>query len=149
MDDYPASEPIPNPVGFQFTELAEFLAHNSDMRKAVRGSIRQGLYSGGGAVAGGLLFGPIGGLVGGVTGALFGFLQTDDYDGMVQSVLKLDVPHQQRLVESVRGVLTTAGASAARFESPEAFHNLLVEMASQPSVREQIWQTCVEAVQSP
>jgi hypothetical protein len=149
MDDYPASDHIPDPdrVEVEYTELMEFLSNNQDMRKAAKGSLQQSLYAGGGAMAGGMLLGPVGGLIGGVTGSLMGFFRADDYDGAVQQILQLEGARKARLVEQVHKVLLNAGASVQQFESAEAFRATLVEFASQRAVRDQVWRTCLESIQ--
>jgi len=150
MDDYPAADPIPDPdrVSFQHHELIEFLTDNSEMRKAAKNSLQQGLFAGGGAVAGGILLGPIGGLVGGVVGSIMGFFHTDDYDGALQQIIKLEGVRKDMLLQAVSKVLVTAGATAQSFETAEAFRMALVQFASQRTVREQVWRACINVVES-
>jgi len=149
MDSYPAADRIPDPslAGSQYHELMEFLNNNRDMRKAAKHSMKQGLWAGGGAVAGGLVLGPVGGLIGGIAGSLVGFMQSDNYDGVVQQVLALDRARQERLVQAVSQILKSSGANAQQFESPEAFRAALYEFASKPTVRDQMWRACVAAIE--
>jgi hypothetical protein len=150
MDDYPASEAIPDParVDFQHHELIEFLMDNTEMRKAAKHSLKQGLFAGGGAVAGGMLLGPVGGLIGGVAGSLVGFFQSDNYDGAVQQIIQLEGTRKDRIVQEVGKVLMTAGATAKQFETPDAFRAALVQFASQRNVRDQVWRACQQVVES-
>uniref|UniRef100_A0A7S2Y3L1 Uncharacterized protein n=1 Tax=Entomoneis paludosa TaxID=265537 RepID=A0A7S2Y3L1_9STRA len=129
-------------------ELMDFLQESTDMRTAAKNSVKQGLWAGGGAMAGGMLMGPIGGMVGGVAGSLVGYYQSDDYDGVVQQLVKLPAARQSRLVRAVGKVLTDASSSTDNdfFESPQAFRNSLAEFAGRRDVREQIWRLCNEAL---
>jgi len=117
------------------------------MRKTARSAVKQAAWSGGGAVLGGLLLGPIGGLVGGISGSVIGFMQADNYDGIVQQMLQLEGDRRERLVQAVGGVLTAAGATASQFESPEAFRGALVDLASQRQIRDKLWQACLCAME--
>jgi hypothetical protein len=120
--------------------------YNSEMRKAARGSVKQGLWAASGAVAGGFVLGPVGGLVGGIGGSVYGFLTAENYDGALVQIMALEKAQQERLMSEVGGVLRTAGASAQQFESPEAFRATLVEfVTSQHQVRDSIWRACLEA----
>jgi hypothetical protein len=150
MDDYPASEAIPDParVDFQHHELIEFLMDNTEMKKAAKHSLKQGLFAGGGAVAGGMLLGPVGGLIGGVAGSLVGFFQSDNYDGAVQQIIQLEGARKDRIVQEVGKVLMTAGATAKQFETADAFRAALVQFASQRNVRDQVWKVCQQVVES-
>lgn len=150
MDDYPASEAIPDParVDFQHHELIEFLMDNTEMKKAAKHSLKQGLFAGGGAVAGGMLLGPLGGLIGGVAGSLVGFFQSDNYDGAVQQIIQLEGTRKDRIVQEVGKVLMTAGATAKHFETADAFRAALVQFASQRNVRDRVWQVCQQVVES-
>eukprot|EP00527_Entomoneis_sp_CCMP2396_P009578 CAMPEP_0198138486 /NCGR_PEP_ID=MMETSP1443-20131203/1891_1 /TAXON_ID=186043 /ORGANISM="Entomoneis sp., Strain CCMP2396" /LENGTH=174 /DNA_ID=CAMNT_0043800277 /DNA_START=105 /DNA_END=632 /DNA_ORIENTATION=+ len=130
-------------------ELMSFLRESRDMRTAAKHSIKQGLWAGGGAMAGGLIMGPVGGLVGGVAGSLMGFMQSDDYDGIVQQLGKLPAAQQGRLVRAVGKVLTHASTTSAvgdLYNSPDGFRSTLTEYATKKSVREQIWKVCNEAL---
>jgi hypothetical protein len=148
MDDYPASDPIPEPnlVDAQYSELVHFLTNSREMRKSAKSSIKQSLYAGSGALAGGFLLGPIGGLVGGIAGSLVGFVQADEYDGALLAICKLEGARKQVLMQSVGSVLMTAGATAQQFETVEAFKNSLLELASHPNVRRELWNVCRQAV---
>jgi hypothetical protein len=95
---------------------------------------------------GGLTLGPVGGLVGGIIGSIAGFLAVDDYDGIVQQIVKIQSEAQkERLIKGVRKVLLTAGAAMPT--SPAAFRGTLVELAQQRGVREQVWKLCMDAVE--
>jgi len=146
MDSYPAAEPIPDIASYH-AELSEFLVDNVEMKKAAKHSLRQGLYAGGGAVAGGMIGGPVGGLIGGVIGSLVGYFQSDDYNGVVQQVMVLPEERQVRLIKGVRQILATAGATT-NLRTVQGFRQGLIEMAARPSVREQVWRACLDAVDS-
>jgi hypothetical protein len=148
-DSYPASDPIPDPnlVDGQYSELVTFLTNSREMRNTAKSSIQQSLYAGSGALAGGFIMGPIGGLLGGIAGSLVGFFKTDNYDGALLAICKLEERHKQVLLKSVGAVLMTAGATAQQFESVEAFKESLVELASHPNVRRELWNVCRQAVE--
>jgi hypothetical protein len=150
-DVYPAADPIPDPsrgIAFQYGELVRFLTDSHDMRMAAKSSLKAGLWAGGGAVGGAFLFGPLGGLIGGVTGSIIGFFRSDDYDGAVSQIMKLDEDHQRALMKEVGVVLMAAGASAREFQTAEAFHSALVRLAAQESVRNGIWQACLHSIEA-
>jgi hypothetical protein len=102
----------------------------------------------GGAMAGGLLLGPVGSMVGGIAGSIIGFIQSDNYDGALLAICKLDDGHKKTLVTRVGQILIASGASAQQLYSPDAFRDALVSFASQPSVRENLWNVCVESLQT-
>lgn len=150
MDDYPAADPIPNPsmVDSQHAELIDFLTTSREMRQTAKSAVKQSLYAAGGALTGGFLLGPIGGLVGGIAGSIVGFVQSDNYDGALLAISKLEDSRKKVLMQSVTKVLMAAGATAQSFESSSAFRDALVEFVStQPRVREELWNTCRVAVQ--
>ena len=147
MDDYPASEPIPDVVDSQHRELMDFLTNNPEMRKAAKKSLQQGLFAGGGAVAGGLLLGPIGGLVGGIAGSLVGFLRSTDYDGLLQQIGKVEDSRKAVLVQQVRQVLLDAGATGP-LSSADEFRGALLNLASHGAVRDQVWRACLDSIQN-
>mmetsp|Transcript_24533 Transcript_24533/g.40629 ORF Transcript_24533/g.40629 Transcript_24533/m.40629 type:complete len:151 (+) Transcript_24533:19-471(+) len=146
-DDYPAGEPIPEPAAMH-GELIRFLTDNRDMRKTARSALKQGLWAGGGAMAGGLVMGPIGGLVGGITGSLVGFFKADDYDGVVLQLSKLNQHQRQFLLANVGQVLVAAGATTQQFATTENFRNALHSYAQQDSIRDGMWQACLNAMKS-
>lgn len=145
MDDYPASDPIPN-MDESYSSLMDFLRHNDALRNTARNAMAQGAWSGGGALAGGLLGGPVGGLVGGIIGSVVGFVQADEYEGALQNLNSLPQPQRQALVRSVASILTAAGGSKLLLTSTSEFQKSLVSLAEQESVRNQIWQACVDAM---
>ena len=135
---------IPN-IDDYHTELVEFLVDNPNMKHAARSAMKQGLGAAAGATMGGLFLGPVGGLVGGILGSVAGFLIVDDYDGVVQQIVKLQSEAQkERLIKGVRQVLMTAGASMPT--TAIGFRGALVEFAQQRNVREQVWNLCMDAV---
>lgn len=81
-----------------YGELVRFLSESQEMRKATKSSLKHSLWSGAGAFTGAIALGPVGGLVGGVAGSIAGFLQSDDYDGAVLAIMKIQ--GQQREVSS-------------------------------------------------
>ena len=101
----------------------------------------------GGALAGGFLLGPVGGLVGGICGSLLGFLQSDDYEGVLQTVSKLDEAQKKTLMTRVGQVLVGAGATAQQLIAQGAFQDTLLSFSTQPKVREELWRA-VHSLQS-
>jgi hypothetical protein len=146
-DDYPAAEPIPEPAALH-GELIRFLTDNRDMRKTARSALKQSLFAGGGALAGGLLGGPLGGLLGGVIGSIVGFVQSDDYDGAVLQLSKLNDQQRQFLMADVGQVLMTAGATTQQFATSEAFRTALYQYARQDAVRDGVWKACLNSLHS-
>ena len=102
----------------------------------------------GGALAGGFLLGPIGGMVGGICGSIIGFVQSDNYDGALLAICKLDEPQKKALMTRVGQVLIAAGATAQHMNSPNAFRDTLISFASQKTVREELWNACVQSLQT-
>jgi hypothetical protein len=102
----------------------------------------------GGALAGGFLLGPVGGLVGGICGSILGFINSDNYDGALVSMSKLDEEQKKTLMTRVGQVLVAAGATAQQLNSESAFKDTLVTFALQPNVREEIWKACVQTLQA-
>ena len=100
-----------------------------------------------GALIGGFLLGPVGGLVGGVAGSMIGFAQVGDYDGAVLALAKLETAQRKVLMQSVGEVLVRAGATANQFENSTAFRDVLVDYATRPNVRDELWKACVQSVQ--
>lgn len=148
MDNYDDNDnPIPD-MDNHYETLMEFLTDNDAMRRTAVGSMRQGLYAGGGAVAGGLLLGPVGGLLGGLAGSLVGYFRATDYHGAVQQIARLERGHRRdRLVQAVRLSLLHAGANARSFASPLQFQQVLLQFAGQSHVRDQIWKACVDSLE--
>lgn len=146
-DDYPAGDPIPEPSEF-YGELIQFLTESRGMRQTAKSSLKQSLYAGGGALAGGVLLGPVGGLVGGVAGSVVGFLKSDNYDGIILHLSKLETQQQRFLIAEVGKILTTAGARTEQLQSTETFRNTIYTYAEKDSVRNEIWKACLNAVSS-
>ena len=88
--------------------LMEFLTESDSMRKTAKNSLKQSLYAGGGAFAGSFIGGPVGGLVGGIAGSLVGFFKSDDYDGLLLAVSKIDDAHRTKLLKVGRYMHETA-----------------------------------------
>lgn len=105
-------------------------------------------FNSGGALAGGFLLGPIGGMVGGICGSIIGFVQSDNYDGALLTISKLDEQQKKVLMTRVGQVLVAAGATAQQLNSSNAFRDTLVSLASQKSVRDDIWNACVQSLQT-
>mmetsp|Transcript_15524 Transcript_15524/g.21193 ORF Transcript_15524/g.21193 Transcript_15524/m.21193 type:complete len:144 (-) Transcript_15524:598-1029(-) len=127
-------------------ELIRFLTQSEEMRKTARGSLKQSLYAGGGAFAGSMLLGPVGGLAGGVAGSVVGYLKSDDYDGAILEVVKLEGERRERLMKDVGKVMMNAGATAQQLQSAGAFRDALTQFAQQDAVRDGVWKACMHAV---
>lgn len=148
MNDYD-DDHQPNVIDEQHRVLLDFMTNNDDMKKAAKSSLKQGMYAGGGAVAGGLLIGPVGGVIGGITGSIIGFMQSDNYSGMLQQMMILDATRKSHLIDAVKATLINAGASSTDrsiFTSPDAFRATLAQFAAQRTVRDQIWKACIDAI---
>ena len=97
MDDIPD---IPTDESFftnenYYSELMRFLSESPSMRQTAKSSIKQSLFSASGAFAGSFVGGPVGGLVGGIVGSLVGFIKSDDYDGAVVALTRLESERQK------------------------------------------------------
>ena len=153
MDDYPAADPIPDPVGeadfdARYTTLMEFLSTSREMRQTATSSLKQSLWAGSGAMAGGMLAGPVGGLVGGIAGSLIGYVKSSDYDGAVVHLCKLDQFSKKELLTKVGQVLVAAGAATQGMNTDIAFRDALLAYASQSGVRDDLWNACLETLQT-
>lgn len=108
MDDIPdiSETDFDNSHGFYtnnesyYSELMTFLSESRAMRKTAKSAVKQSLYAASGAFAGSFVGGPVGGLVGGVVGSVVGFLQSDDYDGAIVAMTKLDESHRKVSTQS-------------------------------------------------
>lgn len=150
MDDYPGAEPIPEPAGdidARYSTLMEFLTESNDMRNVAKNSFKQALWSGAGAMGGGLMFGAVGGLVGGIAGSVIGFMKTPSYDGALVHLCGLPEEEKRALLTRVGQVLITAGAAAQTMNTEAALRNALLSYAAQRSVREGLWNACLESLQ--
>jgi hypothetical protein len=150
MDDYPGAEPIPEPTGdidARYSTLMEFLTESNDMRNVAKSSFKQALWSGAGAVSGGLLFGAVGGLVGGIAGSIIGFVRTPSYDGALVHLCGLPAEEKKALLTRVGHVLIAAGAVAQSLNTEAALRDTLLNYCSQRSVREGLWNACLESLQ--
>mmetsp|Transcript_40357 Transcript_40357/g.40921 ORF Transcript_40357/g.40921 Transcript_40357/m.40921 type:complete len:154 (-) Transcript_40357:96-557(-) len=152
MDNYPAADPIPDPsMAVDYETLMDFLSTSKEMKQTATSSLKQALWAGSAAMAGGMAFGPVGGLVGGITGSLIGFMNSSNYDGVMVHLHKLDESSKKELLTKVRQVLVVAAAGAGAgkgdFACVESFRDKLLIYASQPSVRENLWNACVESLQ--
>lgn len=152
MDDYPAADdPIPNmseSSDGRYGELVRFLTESQSMRQTAKSALKQSLWAGGGALTGAFLMGPVGGLVGGIVGSVVGFFKSDDYDGAILAIVKLDDEHKKALMTEVAQVLTVAGATAQQLQSADAFYAVLSQYAEQEAVRDGVWRACLHSIQS-
>ena len=153
MDDYPAADPIPDPVGEEsfdarYTTLMEFLSTSRPMRETATSSFKQSLWVGSGAMAGGMLLGPVGGFVGGIAGSIIGYVKSSDYDGALVHLCKLDPSSKKELLTRVGQVLVAAGAATQGINTNADFRNVLVSYASQSNVRNELWNACLESLQT-
>lgn len=122
----------------------EFLSSSKEMRQTSTSSLKQSLWSGSGAMAGGMLMGPVGGLVGGIAGSLVGYVNSPNYDGALIHLSKLDEQSKKELLKSVIQVLMVAGAQLQVYDTNTVFRDALFSYASQPAVRDGLWNACLE-----
>lgn len=153
MDNYPAGDPIPDPVGeadfdARYTTLMEFLSTSGPMREAASSSFKQSLWAGSGAMAGGMLMGPVGGLVGGIAGSVIGYAKSSDYDGALVQLCKLDQTSKKELMMRVGQVLVAAGAASQGIGTNAALRDALLTYVSQSNVRDELWNACLESLQN-
>jgi hypothetical protein len=149
MDDYPAADPIPDPVeGYdaRYTTLMEFLSTSKEMKQTATSSFKQAMYAGSGAMAGGMIFGPLGGLIGGVAGSLIGYVKSSDYDGAMVHLCKLDPTSKKELLTRVGQVLVAAGAATKGIDTNINFRDTLLTYASQQGVRDSLWNACLDSL---
>ena len=149
MDDYPAADPIPDPVeGYdaRYTTLMDFLSTSKEMKQTATSSFKQALFAGSGAMAGGMVFGPLGGLIGGVAGSLIGYVKSSDYDGVMVHLCKLDPNSKKELLTRVGQVLVAAGAATKGIDTNINFRDTLLTYASQQGVRDNLWNACLDSL---
>lgn len=89
MDDIPDDGGMFSSEEYQ-SELMRFLNESSDMKKRVKGAMKQTLITAVGTLAGSLLLGPAGGVAGAGFGAMAGYRLSDDYDGILTEISELD-----------------------------------------------------------
>jgi len=65
------------------------------MRETAKSSMKQSLFAASGAFAGSFIGGPVGGLVGGIAGSVIGFIKSDDYDGAIVILTRLEGERKQ------------------------------------------------------
>jgi hypothetical protein len=118
------------------------------MRRTARNALKQSLWAGGGALGGAFLMGPIGGLVGGIVGSIIGFVKSDEYDGALMAIMKLEGARREQLMREVGQVLIAAGATTRDLQSAEAFREALYSYAEQESVRNGVWRACLHSIQN-
>jgi hypothetical protein len=150
MDDYPASDPIPDPDiagDIRYSTLMDYMSNSREMREAATSSLKQAMWAGSGALMGGFMLGPVGGLVGGIAGSLVGFARSPSYDGMLVQLCQLNDEQKKVLLMRVGEVLIAAGATAQGMDTATAFRDTLISYASQRSVRESLWNACIESLQ--
>jgi hypothetical protein len=149
MDDYPAADPIPDPdiADARYGTLMDYLSNSREMREVATSSLRQAMWAGSGALVGGFVLGSVGGLVGGIAGSLVGFARSPSYDGMLVQLCKLNVEQRNILLTRVGEILIAAGATAQGMDSTDAFRDALIAYASQRTVREGLWNACIESLQ--
>ncbi len=78
-----------------YSELMRFLSESHSMRETAKSSMKQSLFAASGAFAGSFIGGPVGGLVGGIAGSVIGFIKSDDYDGAIVSLTRLEGERKQ------------------------------------------------------
>ena len=130
MDDFLGGPNREERSAEMHASLMQWLTESDDMRKTAKSSLKQSIYAGGGAFAGSFIGGPVGGLIGGVAGSIVGFLKSDDYDGLLLAVSKIDDVHRTKLVQ--------VSVSKVQSESVPAAH--LVALVSN------IFHLCISAI---
>lgn len=131
-----------------YSELMRFLSESHSMRETAKSSVKQSLFAASGAFAGSFIGGPVGGLVGGIAGSIIGFIQSDDYDGAIVSLTRLESERKQRLMKEVFILLKTAGATYQTLDNAQAFRDSLYSFAEQEHVRNGIWNACLNSARS-
>jgi hypothetical protein len=151
IPDIPTDEDYDRQASDQgyYRELMNFLSESNSMRDTAKNAVKQSMFAASGAFAGSFIGGPVGGLLGGVAGSLIGFTQSDDYDGAIVALTKLESDRQARLVREIFDVLQTAGGNYQRIlDNPETFKNELLRFAEQDAVRNGIWNACLHSARS-
>jgi len=78
-----------------YTELMSFLSESNSMRETAKSAVKQSLYAATGAFAGSFIGGPLGGLLGGVAGSVIGYVKSDNFDGAIVALTKLESARQK------------------------------------------------------
>mmetsp|Transcript_17639 Transcript_17639/g.29325 ORF Transcript_17639/g.29325 Transcript_17639/m.29325 type:complete len:163 (+) Transcript_17639:141-629(+) len=146
MDDFLGGPNREQRSAEMHASLMQWLTESDDMRKTAKSSLKQSLYAGGGAFAGSFLGGPVGGLIGGVAGSLVGFLKSDDYDGLLLAVSKIDDAHRTKLLKEVATVLMVAGAQMKQLNSAAGLKEQLNRFVNQEQVRDGVWKACMKSM---
>ena len=125
------------------SEFMQFLNESNEMKNITKHSVKHGLYAGGGALAGAVALGPVGGLIGGCVGSCVGYMNSKDYDGIVQGVLKLDNDKKKVVLKEVTHVLMNAGATMQQISTSSGFRDALFDLVNNKKVREELWNIVV------
>ena len=78
-----------------YTELMSFLSESHSMRVTAKSAVKQSLYAASGAFAGSFIGGPLGGLLGGIAGSVIGYVKSDNFDGAIVALTKLESARQK------------------------------------------------------
>lgn len=78
-----------------YTELMSFLSESHSMRETAKSAVKQSLYAASGAFAGSFIGGPLGGLLGGIAGSVIGYVKSDNFDGAIVALTKLESARQK------------------------------------------------------
>jgi uncharacterized membrane protein len=78
-----------------YTELMSFLSESNSMRDTAKSAVKQSLYAASGAFTGSFIAGPVGGLIGGITGSIIGYAKSDNFDGAIVALTKLEASRQK------------------------------------------------------
>ena len=95
-----------------YNQLMEILSTNEDMRKSAKGIFKQVAYGACGITIGGVVGGALGAMVGGLTGSIIGYMQSDEYDSMINVLMNMSDSEKKRLVQKVQELVGGIGRDA-------------------------------------
>eukprot|EP00957_Ditylum_brightwellii_P188931 14382173-Ditylum_brightwellii.AAC.1 len=83
---------------------------------------------------------------GGVAGSVVEYLKSDDCNGALLEVAKLEGEQQEQLMKEVGKMLLSAGVTAQQLQLIEAFRGALSSFLQQEAVRYGVWRACLHDV---
>ncbi|OWF53982.1 uncharacterized protein LOC110445537 [Mizuhopecten yessoensis] len=112
-----------------FVQLIKILETNQEMKKSIKGILKQVAYGAGGTAVGGVLFGAAGALVGGVAGSLIGYMSSDDYQSMIKIMINLSDSKKKELVKKVQELVRSVLIDAlVQFLTSEENRTALIQL---------------------
>ena len=74
------------------------------------------------------------------------YAKSSNYEGAILNLCKLDERSKKELLTRVGQVMITAGAAAQGMNTGTTFRDTLITYASQQTVRDGLWNACLESL---